>query len=197
MIITLNRGSKVGDNQCKVKCDYCGKTSYRTYVLTVRAKRHFCDIDCRTEFEKAIENRPAWKGGQVKMLDYVFLKVVGHPFSNDCGYVKRSRLVMEQYLDRYLTSEETIHHINGIRDDDRLENLMLFANQGEHKTYHYKLNPKYPLICGYGVKELKEIFHVSRQTIYIWLRNPTKNNWMYQQLKKQTQKVKQLAWVTI
>lgn len=37
-------------------------------------------------------------------------------------------LVMEAHIGRYLTEGETVHHRNGVHDDNRLENLELWAS---------------------------------------------------------------------
>jgi len=132
MILILRDGSDGGNKNCTLKCEVCGRIYEKTYVNAIRAKHHFCDIICRTEWQLDITHHPAWKGGEVKMLGYVFVKVKDHPYANDCGYVKRSRYIMEQAIGRYLAPEEAIHHINQIRDDDRLENMMLCSNNSEH-----------------------------------------------------------------
>jgi hypothetical protein len=45
------------------------------------------------------------------------------------------RYIMEQLLGRKLKRTEHVHHINSIRDDNRIENLVVLSNS-EHNTYH-------------------------------------------------------------
>jgi hypothetical protein len=82
-------------------------------------------------------NNGQWKGGIVKSSNgYIFRYKPEHPLANNHGQVLEHRLVIEEVIGRYLKPEEVIHHINGIRNDNRIENLMLFKNQAEHMKYH-------------------------------------------------------------
>ena len=45
------------------------------------------------------------------------------------------RLVMEEHLGRELTANEHVHHVNGDRADNRVENLEVMTN-AEHQRLH-------------------------------------------------------------
>lgn len=75
-----------------------------------------------------------WRGGKSSWnyVDktykngYAFIKMPEHPRSNN-GRVREHIVVMEEYLGRSLFDHEEVHHLNGIRDDNRIENLELWS----------------------------------------------------------------------
>ena len=70
----------------------------------------------------------AWKGGRIKdKFGYVLIWKPEHPNAKLAGYIHEHRLVMSEHLGRPLESYEFIHHKNGIKDDNRIENLELLT----------------------------------------------------------------------
>jgi hypothetical protein len=77
----------------------------------------------------------ASKGGRYKHgKGYVYVLKRDHPFADNDGYIFEHRLVMEKQIGRYLVPNiDDVHHINGIKDDNRIENLQLLEH-GKHTT---------------------------------------------------------------
>lgn len=87
---------------------------------------------------------PQWKGPRKIDNDgYVYIYIPTHPFCNRKKQVFEHRLVMEKYLGRYLNRKEVVHHINDIKDDNRIENLQLFKDNEEHMNFHYSKRLKF------------------------------------------------------
>lgn len=68
---------------------------------------------------------------------YVQAYVPEHPHATADGYVFLHTVVMERAIGRYLNNDEVVHHINHIKNDNRLENLTLM-NRHEHQSMHMK-----------------------------------------------------------
>ena len=60
----------------------------------------------------------------------------GHPRADQFGYVMEHIVVAENQIGRFIGCDEVVHHINGIKDDNRIENLQVME-RGEHTILHH------------------------------------------------------------
>lgn len=88
---------------------------------------------------KISENKFKGGIGHKKHRDdgYVAIYFPEHPRSNSDGYIMEHILVMECYLGRPLNDDEVVHHINHIRDDNRIKNLQVMTFK-EHAGLHMR-----------------------------------------------------------
>lgn len=104
----------------KVGCDFPGCT-----------KRHFALGYCQGHWRQLREKRPLAPLREMKgwRMDrgYVLIFEPTHPNAHKDGYVAEHAKVMAEMLGRPLERFEEVHHKNGIRSDNRSENLELWA----------------------------------------------------------------------
>lgn len=119
---TWGRKNRVLLDKC---CPQCG-TVFRPH----RAESKYCSRPCMWANNGGHNRKPeSWwinKAGYVE----------GRIWDGDSQRrVKKHRLVMEKNLGRPLLAEEDVHHINGDKVDNRIENLEVLLH-GEHTREH-------------------------------------------------------------
>ena len=108
-----------------LRCPACRSKDLCACGRTKQLKSDECS-ECRTEVGPANGN---WRGGRTyHKKGYVMVLTPGHPRATTSSkYVFEHILVAEKLLGRYLLPDERIHHRNGVKDDNRPENLELWT----------------------------------------------------------------------
>jgi len=149
-------GIKDGHKYTLVICPKCGKERWIQERLLSRLTRL-----CRkcSNVTSGLERRghiigakhSSWKGGRKISYGYVliwldpsdfFYPMTHSPTSTNGGgaYVGEHRLVMAKHLKRCLLPWEVVHHKNGIKDDNRIENLELLPAPYKHTAVTLLVN---------------------------------------------------------
>ena len=102
----------------------CGKEC----TITGETLKHSSNPSCGCERTYG-ENAPV--GHKLKCHDYLYIKYRSLPTNGSpwVNYKLEHRYVMEQMIGRELTEFETVHHKNGVKTDNRTENLELWSNR--------------------------------------------------------------------
>ncbi len=114
--------------------------------------------------ERKREANSNWRGGRsVTEHGYILLRVgVEHHLADVRGYAYEHRVVAEQVMGRHLRSGEIAHHKNGIRSDNRPQNIEIIDGISHHWLKHRKHNSGRRLpgqentvvfcVCGCGIR---------------------------------------------
>ncbi len=100
----------------------CGYKPYKPYLSEIAKKNSILAHKGKRSFR--------WKGGRIKdAFGYIQVWKPEHQNAKIGGYIYEHRLIMSKKLGRPLTEEESVHHKNGIKDDNRIENLELMTKR--------------------------------------------------------------------
>ena len=122
-VIRLGKPNRWGQSQWEVVCD-CG----RTKTVGGNSLKRGLTKSCGCGMVKRGAENPRWKGGVKVYNGYRFI-YVSEPSKIRVGamnvYLPEHAVVMSTHLGRPLLRGETVHHKNGNRQDNRIENLDL------------------------------------------------------------------------
>ena len=136
-----------------MKCSFCGEEITRKYVKTTKTGMNFCSRECHS--------RSQYVHG-LNTAGYKIIRVAGKQ-------VYEHRWVVEQVLGRVLLPSEHVHHINGDKADNRIENLVVLeesTHHREHALLAYDIHLAKRLYdSGVGYKKLGQVFGRSPHSI--------------------------------
>lgn len=91
----------------------------------------------RIGLSKTGSKNPGWKGGKyIDSSGYMLIMEKAHPRADKDGHIQEHILMAERAIGRFINLPEIVHHINGVKTDNRPENLYLFPNYSEHTKCH-------------------------------------------------------------
>lgn len=159
--ITKRKYGTLTPKEWEVSCKLCdnvfiNKWKNALYCPQCRIKYRLFNAKKKHKKNPNAKPRRANGSGTTTKSGYRQITKVGHPNSSVNGKIQEHTFVMSEYLGRALFKNESVHHKNGIRDDNRLENLELWhCGQCSGQRLKEKLEwcKEFLLTYGYAVTE--------------------------------------------
>lgn len=151
------------NNPNVVPCAVCGKPVKKKPRELKKQKHVCCSRECLGILRQTIylgennpnygnrgENNPIWRHDErISVYGYKLVRMPDHPLCNVDGFVFEHRLIAEKYLlteensiyingKPYLKREYSVHHIDGNKLNNSVDNLIVLTNS-EHMKLHAKL----------------------------------------------------------
>ena len=128
---------KTAENTFNIRCKGCGKLLVKPNSHSRYNTDAYCSRACMDRFRKHAES-PAWKGGWfLNSRGWIMINVgmsnvayKGHPNGHH-QYKSRYRVIVELARQQPLPRNCPVLHLNGIEDDDRIENLYICSSPCE------------------------------------------------------------------
>lgn len=197
-----------------VNCKLCNKETYKRPSSIKKSNNVFCSLNCLSKYSsiqgseikncqlcsnkfkvikaniKRRSNLFCSKGCYYEWLKKNKKTTIGKDGYEYYGKKRKHRIIMEEFIGRKLNKDEVIHHINGNKSDNRIDNLQLMT-QSEHIRLHYNSGMKEILLkersyinkCHICSKEFKskskKAMYCSPHCIYISRKDYFKK-WKYE-----------------
>jgi len=146
-------------------CTTCQVEIYQHRTNYLKSEgRGYCSPECRNKARATLDGSVKRKRSKNSSEDHTLTKAADHPNARK-GWVATHRLVMERHINRLLSDEERVHHIDMVSNNNKLENLYLCANTAAHNKAHASLNSCVAELIELGVLKFKNgEYHVKNSS---------------------------------